>query len=329
MADKIKLAMVGCGGIGNWHLSRLKTYSDVEFVGFMDVIPERADAMVTATGQGKRYGDVAGMLDAGKPDALYICVPPAQHGHIEMAAIERGIHFLVQKPIGLDMGLAHKIETAAEKKNIITCVGFQDRYLDLVPYIQKFVAENEIGLVTGAWVGGIPGVDWWRKMDTSGGQVVEQNIHLFDYLRFFFGEAAEVSAFGRRGLVRIDDWLKGYDVHDCSSANVLMKNGIIVNMLTGDYLTDGGNVKCGMTFYAKDGTLDYVLRDRVVYKGAKGDYEVKTQKDQGEDLDRTFIEAVKSGDGSKIRSPYADAARTLALTLACNTSMETGKTVKL
>jgi predicted dehydrogenase len=52
--------------------------------------------------------------------------------------------------------------------------------------------ENQVGLVTAAWVGGIPRVPWWRTWATSGGQIVEQNIHLFDQLRWLFGDVESV-----------------------------------------------------------------------------------------------------------------------------------------
>jgi hypothetical protein len=45
--------------------------------------------------------------------------------------------------------------------------------------------------------------------------------------------------------------------------------------------------------------------------------------------DRTFIEAVEKKDASLVRSPYAGAVKTLAVCLAANESMDTGKPVKL
>jgi hypothetical protein len=56
---------------------------------------------------------------------------------------------------------------------------------------------------------------------------------------------------------------------------------------------------------------------------------VSTSVDFGTLCDKTFIDAVISGDPSKIRSPYADAVKTLAFVLACNESMETGQAVKV
>ena len=76
--DKVKIAMVGCGGICDFHLSHLVLFDDVEFVGFMDIRHERALEKAAKAGRGKVYDDYITMLDDAKPDALYICVPPDQ-----------------------------------------------------------------------------------------------------------------------------------------------------------------------------------------------------------------------------------------------------------
>ena len=78
------------------HLPHLKEFEETELVGFYDIRPERAEEKQAFMGTGKvYYGGVEEKLDDCKPDALYICVPPDQHGAIEMAAIERGVHFFV------------------------------------------------------------------------------------------------------------------------------------------------------------------------------------------------------------------------------------------
>ena len=56
---------------------------------------------------------------------------------------------------------------------------------------------------------------------------------------------------------------------------------------------------------------------------------VKEAGQAGLTCDRTFVDAVLSGDASQIRSPYADAIKSLAFTMACNESMATGLPVKL
>jgi myo-inositol 2-dehydrogenase/D-chiro-inositol 1-dehydrogenase len=322
---KLKVAMVGCGGICNFHLSHLVQFDDVEFVGFMDIRPERAQEKAAKAGGGKVYDDYVTMLDDSKPDVLYICVPPDQHGFIEFEAIKRKIPFLVEKPMALSMELANSIRDAAEAAGIITAVGFQDRYLDIIDKTREFLKTQTVGLVDGAWLGGIPGVYWWPTYATSGGQIVEQNIHLFDMLRYLFGEPAKVYCAGARGIVKRE----GYDLHDYSSAVITFKNNIIANLQTGCFL--GRNVpnKNGLHIRCVDSDIRYILRQSVEFDtGSKKEIHYR-QVDQGVTEDRAFLDAVKTNNQSLVRSPYADACKSLALTLACNESIATGKEIIL
>ena len=226
MSEKLKAAVVGCGGISNWHFSRVKNFEDVEYVGFYDIIKARAEKMAAAKGEGKAFDCYIEMLDEGKPDILYVCVPPDQHGMIELEAIKRGIHMMIQKPISTDITVAEKICDMATQHNIIISVGHQDRYLDLVDTINDALKGRKVGLINGAWVGGIPMVYWWIRKSTSGGQVVEQNIHIFDMLRYIMGEPVSVYTAGGRGIIDPNKLpLRGYDVEDCSATTIKFKNG--------------------------------------------------------------------------------------------------------
>ena len=322
---KVKVAFVGCGGICKFHLSHLILFDDVEFVGFNDIRPERAAEKAAFVGGAAVYDDYVTMLDEARPDALYICVPPDQHGSIEMEAIKRGIHFLVEKPMALSLETAYAIRDAAEKAGLITAVGFQDRYLDIIDKTRDFLSGREVGLVDGSWLGGIPGVYWWPTYATSGGQIVEQNIHLFDMLRYLFGEPAKVYCAGARGLVKRD----GYDLHDYSSAVITFKNNVIATLFTGCYLTRNVPNKNGLHIRCADADILYILRQSVELDTGNSVVLHRREADQGVTEDRTFIDAIKSGDTSKIRSPYADACKSLALALACNESLLTGHAVVL
>ena len=338
MSEKVKAVVVGCGGISGWHFSRTKDFEDIDFVGFYDIVKGRAENMAKQKPGSKAYDCYVEMYDdlyekaekAGEKKVVYVCVPPDQHGDIEIQAIKRGIHMLVQKPIATDVATADKICDLATQYNIIISVGFQDRYLDLVDPIKGFLDGREVGLINGAWVGGIPGPYWWRRRSTSGGQVVEQNIHLYDMIRYFIGEPVSLYTAAGKGIVKPFQLnLPGYDVEDYSATTVTFRNGSVANLFTGDYIVQGGGMKCGLTFYAKDATIDYILRNKVVFTDKNGTQEIPTKLDQGMALDRVFIDAVKSGDPSQIRSPYADAIKSLKFTLATNTSIDTGKAVYL
>ena len=50
-----KLAIIGCGGIGSYHLEHFLDYTDVELAGFCDLIPERAESFAEKAGRGRAF----------------------------------------------------------------------------------------------------------------------------------------------------------------------------------------------------------------------------------------------------------------------------------
>ena len=77
-----KLAMIGCGNIGHYHMGHFLKWDDIELAGFCDLIPERAEAFVERAGCGKAYTNYLEMYDEVQPDMVFICVPPYCHGEI-------------------------------------------------------------------------------------------------------------------------------------------------------------------------------------------------------------------------------------------------------
>ena len=331
MGEKLKAALVGCGVIARWHVERLKDFEDVELVGFFDIVKEKTEEVAGLAGSGKAFGSYIEMLDESKPDVLFVCVPPDQHGMIELEAIKRGIHLSVQKPITNDIAVAEKICDMATQYNIIISVGHQDRYLDVCDSMRELLAGKQIGLINGAWVGGIWPVYWWTRKNMSGGQIVEQNVHIFDMLRYLAGEPVTVYTAAGRGINKAHEiGCPGYDIEDYSATTVTLRNGSVANLFTGAYIGEGGGMKNGLTFYAKDATIDYQLRHKLVVSDKSGTQEILTKNDAGMALDRTFIDAVKSGkreDIAKIRSPYYDSIKTIKFVLAANKSIDTGMPV--
>jgi predicted dehydrogenase len=137
-------------------------------------------------------------------------------------------------------------------------------------------------------------------------------------LRYFIGEPTTVYTAWGKGIVNPNILpLRGYDVEDYTATTATFKSGAVANIFTGCYLEEGGGMKLGLTFYAKDATIDYELRSKVTFTDINGTKEILAKKFEGNEpepaglaLDRTFIDAVKSGkpaDIQKIRSPYKDA----------------------
>lgn len=320
----VKVGIVGCGGIARYHVSHLEKMDDVAIVATCDIIPERAEAMAEKFGA-TPYTSHLSMYDSEDLDAVYICIPPYAHTDTETAAVERGFHIFVEKPMALSMEKAHEVAAAIEKAGVVSAVGFQDRYLDIIDNLREFLKGRQVGLFTGAWIGGIPGVPWWRVKEQSGGQVVEQTIHLYDMARMFFGEVKSVYCASGKGIVQ---GVENYDVEDYSSVTMTFENGIVGTIVTGDYLKEAAP-RNGLDIYCPDARIEYELRTAVRYYTRTGSREEKRVLDQGDTCDRTFIEAVKAKDPSLVRSPYSDAMRSLAVVLAANKSMETGQVVEV
>jgi len=349
-----KLALIGCGGIGSYHLGHFLELKDiVELAAFCDIIPERAQEFCEKAESGKAYADYMQMLDDASPDMVFICIPPYCHGEIEFELIRRGIPFFVEKPLALDLDLARRIRDAAAEKNLITASGFQCRYSRLIEPNRKFVEDNQIVYVETNRMGRIPGAPWWKDKSLSGGQIVEQTIHQFDIVRYMLGEPEEVFTYGTRGFITDAD-CPGYDTDDLTTTVVKFKNGILGSFSTGCYAKSGDCMDSKVTFSAADKRAELRILGTFKVFGEKiaehettpaGDFLIKgdggfaaagkdcivyeEEGDAGMRCDRTFIEAVIAGDGSKIRSPYADAFKSVSFTLACNKSMEEGRPVKV
>ena len=328
--DKVRLGIIGCGGImQGFHAKHLVEFDDIEVVAVADPIEERRDAVASLFGAQRKYKNHTELYDhesAATLDAVYICVEPTAHTDTELRAIDLGLPFFVEKPMTLDPELADKIVELVDQKHLITGCGFQDRYLDVLNLVKDELPSHKPGgLIYGAWVGGIPSAWWWQKKSYCGGQLLEQNIHLLDGLRYLFGEPKSVWATASRGIVT---GREGFDTDHHSTAVIEFDNNFTATLVSACYLTpDHGYPFCGLRIDLEDMFIEYRLRTSTTFITNKGTRIYNKLADQGVSEDRTFIDAIKSGDGSAIRSPYSDAAKTLKLAFAANESMETGKKI--
>ncbi len=329
--SKIKIGLIGCGGRMYAHIEGLTTFDDVDIVSVADLHPDRAERAAKATGAGKIYSGHSELLDNAKTDGLncvIIAVEPTAHTDIEERVTELGLHFIIEKPMTLNLAQADGICRRIKEKGLVTEVGFQDRYLDLMLAVKEELPKHKAGgLVYGSWIGGIPGVWWWQKKSTCGGQLVEQNIHLADGLRFLYGEPLSVYAACSRGIVKPgEDASAEYDTDDHSTAVFRFKNNVTATLVSGCYM-NGVSPSNGLHIVLNDLVLDYHLRDHLIWQKKDETRTIRRKNNQTTDLDRAFVDAVKAKDPSLPASPYEDALKTLKMCFAANESMETGKVI--
>src|SRR4051794_10544272 len=190
MADKLKIGIIGTGGIAGAHIPNLQKRDDVELAAFCDVVKERAEKRAEEFGA-KAFTSAKEMLDTVKLDAAYLCLPPFAHGEPEFACIERNVPFFIEKPVGDDIGAIKEIADAVDKANLLTSVGYMNRYRHSVNRAKEHGQAHPFVQVHGGWIGGKPagGGHWWGQKDKSGGQLVEQTTHMVDLVRYLCGDA--------------------------------------------------------------------------------------------------------------------------------------------
>lgn len=333
--EKLRIGLIGCGGRMGGHMSSsFDKMEDVQVVAVADPVEERRMAAAKRYGCQRIYHDHRELFaqeSRDTLDALFIAIEPTAHVGVEEAAVDKGLPFLVEKPMTLDLNQGREIARRVAEKKLVTAVGFQDRYLDLMEMVKAEVDKApKGGLVYGAWIGGIPGVWWWQKKSTCGGQLVEQNIHLLDGLRWLYGDAISVYATASTGMVHAGE--KGvspeYDTDDHSTAVIRFENNVTATLVSACYVRSARPF-CGLMIALPEMSMDYHLRNNLVIRTAGETRDIRRQVDQTTLLDRAFIDAVRASDPAAVRSPYADALKSLELGFAANQSMESGQVVYL
>ena len=317
----VRIGFVGCGGMANSHMSNLNQIEDAELVGFTDIVTEKAEAAAEEYG-GKAYESHQAMYEDADLDAVYICVPPFAHEDQEILAAQAGLAIFVEKPVALSMDKAREIEAAIADSGVVNCVGYHWRYLPNVQEIKQRFSPDDVAMAMGYWVGGFPGVHWWRVMDQSGGQMVEQTTHIVDLCRYLVGEVDTVYAeVALRSLQDVEDM----DVPDVGAATLKFSNGAVGMICSSCCATGGGAV--GLHLEMKDAWVE-VSPNRLVINDKEISRTVTRSAADHARGSEIFIQAVTANDQSLILSDYTDGTKSLAISLAANKSAATGQPVR-
>ncbi|MCP4641710.1 MAG: Gfo/Idh/MocA family oxidoreductase [bacterium] len=341
----VKIGFIGAGGNANWHLDMIKDVPDADVVAVADIDFSKAKATAEKHGA-KAYASHKTMLAERDLDCCYISIPPHQHGEPEVDVIHKGLPFFVEKPLSTHLDLAEDILDRVQKRGIGTCVGYQIRYLDIMDKAKEMLAGTFVNSVNAHYVCGAIG-GWYTRMAFSGGQIVEQATHLIDLMRYVLGDVEWVAAAKRTGAKvsadtldatalgkgSVDDTAAGLDLHEY---NIWDATTLLMGFESGIPATF--TCSCQVPYmwdvifdiFASDFRLKIDFGKMEIIR-KEGD-ELKTEvieADTSPLLDATFINAVKTGDFSAVRSDYADAVKSLKVSLAAIESAESGSIIDL
>lgn len=322
--SRLRVGILGCGGIGARHAGAVRALGDrLELVGCCGRDLERTASFAVTHG-GSAFTDLDRMLRDARPDLLIIALPPGAHaGEVEQAAA-RGVHLLVEKPIALD-ARADAMVAAVEATGVTAAVGFMYRFGDAVARWQAADA-GRVGLFAGSYHCNALHAPWWRDRASSGGQLVEQVIHLVDLVRLFMGEPDSVYA---RAANLFHRDTPGYDIEDVSAIVFGWDDGRIATLNASNIAVPGKWHKDWALFAERltgrfTGWNDAVLtrtagevRDEVV-AGATDPFVAQLAD---------LADAIR--DRRAPRAPLREGAATLRLALAARRSAEERRELRL
>jgi predicted dehydrogenase len=334
----IRAGIIGAGARSVAHMTALTFVPDVQVVALAELDEARAlAAQERANGrrapgsgpiQAQVYRDYRQMLEAAAPDVVYLCLPPYVHGQIDHDVIDYGKPALFEKPLGLDMALVNELAAHIAERGIVNAAGYQKRYSSAVQEPARRLQGVPIGMAISIRLSGLPQQPWWRVQQQSGGMLVEQHTHAVDLMRFLCGEIENVYAVGSNQLSQEVPNLTVFDMNACTVRFANGAPGIIGNSCAAPA---GAPVFPPHLVHvvARDMVLSVNESKTVVRRPGQAPEELLPEEDDDLVMNRTFIEAARRGDQGGILSDYADAARTLAVTLACQRSAEIGQPIEM
>lgn len=328
----LRTGILGCGGIANRHAGVLANLQAIELVAFCDVVWERAEGFNQKYGRGQAqvFEDYHDMLDRAGLDIVYICLPPFAHADEVAHAARQGIHILIEKPIALDSAQAWAMVQAVEGAAVKTQVGFMYRFGEAVEHLRQALQNGEAGpasMMVATYYCNHLHAPWWRDKSKSGGQVVEQVIHLFDMARYLLGEPKTVYA-RLANLFHAD--VPGYTVEDVSSTVISFAGGALATIaatntaIPGKWLFEFDVVTKNVTASFQDPNKATFVRTNRPWSSS---LMIASDKDLflAETLD--LIQAIR--EDRPTRTPMREGALSLDLVLAIAHSAREGRELAL
>ena len=279
MAERIKMGLVGCGGMSGAHMGGYrnlweKGIRDYDIVAACDIELERAEERANQAHdfQGGTKPAVYTELDemlTKHPElaCVDICALHSAHHTLAVPALDAGKHVIIEKPFGITMRACKLMMEAAEKNDKIISVAENYRLARSQRTRRWAVAEGRIGEPRMFfWIEVNEGLGKWGwrnfKMDAGGGWALDGGVHFTDLMRFILGmEAEEVYAINKAyEPYRYDNPAEregGYavDVEDAMIATIKFEQGVTaqwtwVGSAPGHHFNQH-------TVYGSEGALDF------------------------------------------------------------------------
>lgn len=258
MAEKkVRVAILGCGGMAGAHAGRFRNNPDVEIVALCDVKKSIVKRFIERCLKGYEpppaiFTNAAKMYAEARPDAVAIVTPHTLHYPQGKQALEAGCHVLMEKPMVTDSSQARDLAALVEKVGKVFVIGYNTPCTPELQYLRQLIRTGELGrleVVTGwiaqDWKRGTMGT--WRQDPklSGGGQMYDSGAHLLNSLVWTVEQPVrEVHAFA--------DFC-GTPVDINGTLNIRFANGTLAALMISGNCSNGGG---SMTYCFENGRVD-------------------------------------------------------------------------
>lgn len=228
---KMKVAVVGYGGMGGWHTEKLLKSDVAELAGIYDIRRERNEL---AESRGiHAYGSLRELLQDSEVELVTVAVPNDAHEDVVVKALNAGKNVICEKPVALSLESLNRMIEATEKNHVHFST-HQNRRWDVDYLAMKQVHDSgELGKVINieSRIHGSRGIpsDWRGEKVHGGGMLYDWGIHLIDQMLMIFGFENVESVYC------ICDHITNQEVDDGFRLDLNFKNGQRATVEVGTY----------------------------------------------------------------------------------------------
>jgi len=256
---KLRLAIIGTGGMANMHADGFKKIPGCEVVGGCDIDPAKAKDFCQRHEILHAFSDIGEMLENLEIDAVSVVVPDRFHAPITHQCLKVGKHVLCEKPLAINFSDAKKMAITAKKAGVVHMVNFSYRNWSALQGVASVVQKGKIGEVlhveasySQCWLNcGVWG-DWrtnpawlWRLSTAHGSQgaLGDVGVHIVDFATYPVGPIREVfcrlKSFSKAPGNRKGAYI--LDANDSAVLNVEFANGALGTIHTSRWIAGHTN----------------------------------------------------------------------------------------
>lgn len=230
MGDKLRVGMIGTSWWADWmHLPSIASHPAAQWVAICGRTAEPAQKLADKYGIGGVFADYRELLAQDALDAVVVATPDDTHVEIAMAALDRGLHLLCEKPLANTLAEAEQIARRADAAGVRHMTLFSWRWAPVWAELKRQLDAGAIGRpleARFAFLGNdaySPDYRWRRDGARCNGALADFGAHMIDFVRWYLGEVDSVGATISTHIDR--SGIEPQAVNDCATLDVVTRSG--------------------------------------------------------------------------------------------------------